>query len=138
MQQKIMNLTNQYQLKAQEFAEFIKTYNSTSIQPEDRIYASELAGALRVPSIDEVAEEAAFSALAVKNIKSKKLIILYLSAWLYLREKVDVIFNYAAKLDEVHALKLASTRVNYLVGGSLKDKKFKRAFGKVLEALNGS
>lgn len=133
-----MNPFNQYQLKAQEFAEFIKTYNSTSIQPKDRICASELSGVAKVPSIDEITEEAVFSALAVKNIKSKKLMILYLSAWLYLREGVDVIFNYAAKLDEAQALKLASTRVNYLVGGTLKDKKFKRAFGKVLEALNGN
>lgn len=138
MQRKIINLTNQYQLKAQEFAEFIKNHSSSKFQPEDRIYASELSGILKVPSIDEIAEEAAFSALAVKNIKSKKLMILYLSAWLYLREKVDVIFNYAAKLGEAQALKLASTRVNYLVGGSLKDKRFKSAFGKVLEALNGN
>lgn len=118
---------------SQEFADFLSYWSSGEMNIDRRFHPIDLVDGTASPNI-ELADEAVFSALCVNKLKSKKVTMLYLSAWLYFRGRVDEVFDYVAGMDERKALTVAVERVDALLGNSARDRQFKRAFERVLEA----
>lgn len=133
---KVSSMTKLQKLKqlSQEFADFLSYWGSGEVNIDKRFHPIDLVDGTASPNI-ELADEAVFSALCVNKLESKKVAMLYLIAWLYFRDRVDEVFDRVADMSEKEALTVAVEGVDALLGNSARDRQFKRAFERVLEAV---
>lgn len=133
---KVSSMTKLQKLKqlSQEFADFLSYWGSGEVNIDKRFHPIDLVDGIASPNI-ELADEAVFSALCVNKLKSKKVTILYLSAWLYFRGRVDEVFDRVADMSEREALAAATRGVDALLGSSARDRQFKRSFERAIEAV---
>lgn len=131
-----MTKLQKLKLLSTEFSEFLRLGNSKAIAQQYRFYVIDLTRETSSKA-EDLADEAVFSSSLADKIENKRIAMLYLTAWLYLGERVNAIFAYASKFNEADAVTIIKNRINYFLGKALKDRKFMRSFEKVIEVSRG-